>query len=153
MPPLYQLLSCSWYYRGLGEEFIFLQVAMVCFYNNVCIYAVLTLSSSSSVTSFYKQSFKKRKEKSCCYISPCTRREWVFRKIWLSRPSQAARSGRSRAHAAFHKSAKNGRKTSQIRGPKPPCIMIKCKRAERRKADANLRVHDSLSNISKAKVK
>lgn len=46
-------------------------------------------------------------------------RECVFRKIWLSYPFQAARSGRARAHAAFHKSAKNGRKTSQIRGPKP----------------------------------
>lgn len=44
-------------------------------------------------------------------------REREFTKIWRSRPVQAARSGRARAHAAFHKSAKNGRKTSQIRGP------------------------------------
>lgn len=80
-------------------------------------------------------------------------RECVFREIWLSCPFQAAKSGRARAHAAFHKSAKNGRKTSQIRGPKPLCIMIKCKRAQRRKADTNLRVRVSLSNISKAKVK
>lgn len=43
---------------------------MVCFYNNVYIYAVLTLSSRSSVTFFLKEDFIIIFFLNPCYISP-----------------------------------------------------------------------------------